>query len=44
MFAIDVNEWRLPNLLQEKRQSRLEKIEHSRNGRRPPRAAVRRAS
>lgn len=29
MFAIDVNEWRLANLLEEKRQSRLEEIEQS---------------
>jgi Nucleotidyl transferase of unknown function (DUF2204) len=27
MFAIDLNEWRLPNLLEEKRRSRLEQIE-----------------
>jgi Nucleotidyl transferase of unknown function (DUF2204) len=29
MFAIDVNEWRLANLLKEKRRSRLEEIERS---------------
>jgi hypothetical protein len=31
MFAIDVNEWRLANLLEEKRRSRLEEIERSVN-------------
>jgi hypothetical protein len=31
MFAIDVNEWRLANLLEEKRSSRLEELERSLN-------------
>jgi len=31
MFAIDVNEWDLPNLLEEKREQRLEQIRAERN-------------
>jgi hypothetical protein len=32
MFAIDVNEWGLANLLEERRESRLEELKHSANG------------
>jgi hypothetical protein len=41
MFAIDVNEWRLANLLEEKRRSRLQQLERCANTRKPARSARR---
>jgi hypothetical protein len=41
MFAIDVNEWRLANLLKEKRRSRLQQLERCANTRKPAGSARR---
>jgi len=41
MFAIDVNEWRLANLLEEKRRSRLHQLERCANTRKPAGSARR---
>src|ERR1700733_2332423 len=41
MFAIDLNEWRLANLLQEKRRSRLQQWERCSNTRKPAGSARR---